>query len=103
MFDRMQGIIAKVMLSQTMTADDGSSRAQAQVHHGVFIDVADSDSDLVCESFASQTGMWLTQWNFPGAKAPKVRRIPDTPEDLSKRSERDFRVFQMGFQPRAIA
>ncbi|WP_250908676.1 phage portal protein family protein [Escherichia coli] len=36
--------ISKAVLGQTMTTDDGSSRAQAEVHNGVRMDIAKWDA-----------------------------------------------------------
>lgn len=97
--DKMQGIISKICLSQTMTTDDGSSRAQASVHEGVAERVVKSDADLICGSFNRSVIRWLTDWNFPGAAYPKVWRILDISEDLNQRVTRDKTIFDMGFKP----
>jgi hypothetical protein len=47
----MDECIAKVVLSQTMTTQDGSSLSQAQVHAGVKLEVVKSDADLLSDSF----------------------------------------------------
>ncbi len=64
---RMDKAISKVILSQTMTTDDGSSRSQAEVHQEVQEAVIKSDADLICESLNQQVVSWLTEWNFPNA------------------------------------
>nr|WP_306670755.1 MULTISPECIES: DUF935 family protein [unclassified Endozoicomonas] len=66
---RMDKAISKVILSQTMTTDDGSSHSQAEVHQEVARSVIKSDADLVCESLNQQVIKWLTEWNFPNANA----------------------------------
>lgn len=83
------GAIAKIILSQTMTTDDGSSRAQAEVHQDVADDVTKADADLLCESFNRGPARWLTAWNFPGARPPRVWRRVEPEEDLKARAERD--------------
>jgi len=95
----MQGMISKICLSQTMTTDDGSSRAQASVHEGVAERVVKSDSDLICGSFNRSVVKWLTDWNFPGAAYPTVWRILERNEDLNQRVVRDKTIFDMGFKP----
>lgn len=95
----MDAAIAKIVLSQTMTTDDGSSRAQAEVHADVKLEVVKADADLICESFADQVIDWLTAWNFPGAKRPQVWRAVEEPEDLKLRSERDKNIMALGFRP----
>ena len=96
----MDAAIAKVVLSQTMTTDDGSSLSQANVHMDVRQDVVKSDADLVCESLNTGPVLWLTEWNFPGAATPRVRRVIEEPEDLKAASERDKTIHDMGFRPR---
>lgn len=91
--------ITKVILSQTMTTEDGSSQSQAQIHMEVRDDVVKGDADLVCESFNGGPAVWLTEWNFPGAVPPKVWRIIEEPEDLKATAERDKMVYDMGFEP----
>ncbi|MDO6575377.1 phage portal protein family protein, partial [Staphylococcus pasteuri_A] len=63
--------ISKIVLSQTMTTDNGSSQSQAKVHSDVKEDVIKADADLICESLNNTAVTWLTNWNFPGAKPPK--------------------------------
>jgi phage gp29-like protein len=96
---RMDAAIAKVILSQTMTTDDGSSLAQGQVHFDVREEVSKSDSDLLHASFRAGPVKWLTEWNFPGAVPPRVYRNFEQPDDLDKKAERDQRIVQMGFKP----
>lgn len=96
----MDAAIAKVVLSQTMTTDNGSSLAQAQVHAGVKLEVVKADADLICESFADQVVRWLVDWNFPGAAYPAVWRDVTEPEDLKARADRDKIIHDMGFAPR---
>jgi Mu-like prophage protein gp29 len=95
----MDQAISKVVVGQTMTTDDGSSRSQAEVHEDVRQDLVKADSDLICESWNRGPGLWLTDWNFPGATAPKVTRDVDLAEDLNERSTRDKTIVDMGFKP----
>ncbi|KAB2888391.1 MAG: DUF935 family protein, partial [Desulfobulbaceae bacterium] len=99
LFDRMQGIIAKVIVGQTMTTDNGSSRSQAEVHMDVRQDIVKADADLICESFNLGPARWLTEWNFPGAAPPRVwRRVEDAP-DLKAIAERDGAIARLGYKP----
>lgn len=99
MYGRMDAAIAKVVLSQTMTTDPGSSLSQAKVHMEVRDEVVSSDSSLVNESFGASPARWLTEWNFAGAAVPKLSRVLEDPEDLGKRAERDEKLHAMGFDP----
>ncbi len=99
MHDAMDKAISKIILSQTMTTDDGSSLAQAQVHAGVAGHVVKSDGDPICESFNRTVGRWWTEYNFPGAVPPRVWRNTEPPEDLNARAERDGKVYALGYEP----
>jgi len=99
--DTMDETIAKVVLGQTMTTEDGASLSQAKVHLQVRADLVKADADLVSESFNRGPVAWLMQWNFPTAAAPKVWRVMEEPEDLTARAERDGKVFALGFKPSA--
>lgn len=103
-FDRlpeyMDAAIAKVVLSQTMTTDDGSSRAQGEVHMDVGLWVAKADADLVCGSFNRGPARWWTDWNFGAdVAAPRLRRLVEPEEDLGQRAEKDQKVKALGFEP----
>ncbi|MEO1082403.1 MAG: DUF935 family protein [Pseudomonadota bacterium] len=97
--ERMDKAISKVVLSQTMTTDDGSSLSQAKVHEDVSKAVIDADADLLNDSFRRQVLGWLRDWNFPGAELPNVVRDTEPEEDLNQRAERDQHIHALGFQP----
>jgi phage gp29-like protein len=99
LYERMDKAISKVVLSQTMTTDDGSSRSQAEVHKGVADWVIKTDSGLLCESFNRGPVAWLSAWNFPSATPPRVKRHTEPAEDLQARAERDNRIFTLGYEP----
>lgn len=99
--DTMDEAVAKAVLGQTMTTDNGSSKAQAEVHMDVRQDIVKADADLVCESFNLGPLRWLTEFNFPGAALPRVFRVVDEPEDLETIAKRDKAIADMtGFVPR---
>lgn len=95
----MDEAIAKVILGQTMTTENGSSRAQAEVHLSVRQDIVEADADLLCGSFNQGPVKWWCEWNFPGATPPRVYRQTEVPEDLAKRAERDSKIFALGYEP----
>lgn len=97
----LDGEIAKIILSQTMTTDDGASLSQAQVHAGVAADIVRADVDLICDSFNAQVGRWLTEWNYPGAAIPRLVRTPRKDPDLNSLVNRDRTLAEMGFPPTA--
>jgi phage gp29-like protein len=95
----MDAAIAKIILSQTMTTEDGSSEAQANVHERVKDSIVESDADLICDSFNRGPVTWLTNWNFPNAAPPRVWRRLDAAPDLNAMAARDKTLFEMGFRP----
>ena len=97
--DRMNAAIAKVVLSQTLTTDAVGGQYKAEVQKSVRNEVVRADADLVCDSFNRSVARWLTEWNFPGAKTPKVWRQVNEEVDLRPRAERDKILFSMGFRP----
>ena len=97
----MDRAITTVVLGQTMTTDDGSSRSQAEVHMEVRDEIVEADAYLVDDSFSRQVGAWLTRWNFPGAAPPVVARIMETPSRQVARAARDKAIVDMGHRPTA--
>ena len=94
----MDAAIAKIILSQTMTTEDGSSEAQANVHERVKDSIVEADADLICDSFNRGPVTWLTAWNFPNAAPPRVWRRLDAAPDLDAMANRDKTLFDMGFR-----
>ena len=99
MFEAMNAAISKIVLGQTMTTENGSSRAQGEVHERVAQKIVESDSDLLSESFNSGPVKWWAEWNYPGAVPPKVYRVTTPPADLTAQAERDTKVHALGFDP----
>lgn len=98
-YQAMNTAITLVVLSQNMTTEDGSSRAQGEVHMDVRQDVVKGDADLTCESLNDGPIRWLTEWNHPGATPPKVWRVIEKPEDLKAAAERDKTLHDIGWTP----
>jgi hypothetical protein len=96
--DHLDSAIAKVILSQTMTTDNGSSRSQAEVHSGVKLEVVKSDADLIDASANATWVRWLVDWNFPGAAYPTISRKLEDEENLNDRATRDKNLSDMGFR-----
>lgn len=100
LIDRMDAAITRVVLSQTMTTDAGPAglgSGQANVHMDVREEITRSDSDLLHESFNRSIATWLTEFNFPGAKPPRVYRIMDDPDDLDTLADRDTTLEGLGW------
>lgn len=99
LWDTCNAGISKVILSETMTLDSGSSRSQAEVHQTVVRSVIKGDGDLICQSFNRSVIKWLTDWNYPGSAYPKVWRKTEAQSDLKIQADRDKILFDMGFVP----
>lgn len=95
----LDAMIAKVIVGQTSTTDSGSWRGTANVHKDVRDEIIKADTDLLCGTFNNGPVRWLTEWNFPGAKPPRVWRVLDDNEDLDNRVKRDKTIYEMGFEP----
>ncbi|WP_321392809.1 DUF935 domain-containing protein [Emcibacter sp.] len=96
---RMDAAIAKVVLSQTMTTDNGSSLSQSEVHQDVRDEVVEADGEELCASFNSGPAVWLTEFNFYGAQPPLLRFITEDSEDLNQVADRDKKLYEMGYEP----
>ena len=97
--DRMNDSITKVVLSQLLTTEAAGGQYKSEVQKAVRNEVVKADSDLICDSFNRTVAVWLTEWNHPGAKSPKVWRRVSEEVDLKPRAERDRILFGMGFRP----
>lgn len=95
----MDAAISKIVLSQTMTTDNGSSRSQAEVHKDVRDDVVKADADILCHSFTQQVVRQLIDFNFPGAGYPTVWRRTEPEQDLADLAERDTKIMSLGYEP----
>ncbi len=97
---RLDGWISKIVLSQTMTTDDGASHAQSSVHMDVRDEVARSDADLIDGSFTEYVADPWRIWNYGDAAAtPILRHKMESPEDQDKAAERDERLGNLGYVP----
>ena len=97
--DKMNDAISKIVVGQTMTTDDGSSRSQAEVHLTVRDEKVIADAHLLDDSFTRSVVRWLIEWNFPGATLPRVRRQFADFGANKEQSERDKMLFDMGYRP----
>lgn len=103
LYDRMNAAIAKVILGHTGSSDATPGRLGGEDNaHDVRQDLVKADADLVCQSFNRGPAAWLTEWNFPGARPPRVWRQVDEGEDLDMRSQVDERLHAMGYEPESV-
>jgi len=77
----------------------GALASVAILRNEVRLELVQADADLLSATLNSTLIPWITYFNCPGAKPPKVQRIVKASEDLKVRSERDKNLFAMGFRP----
>lgn len=100
-YDHMNAAISKIILSQTMTTDDGSSLSQATVHERVGDAVKKGDADLLNGSFNGGPVRWLVDYNraaLGDCEYPTVWRRIEPEEDVNARADREPKLFQVGYQ-----
>lgn len=98
----MDELISKAVLGETMSttaSSAGLGSGQADVQDDVRLEVAKDDADELAETLNTGIVQWITEFNVPGAKPPKVRRVFDEPEDTSKLADRDTKLVAMGYEP----
>ena len=94
----MDAAIAKVILSQTMTTDDGSSLAQGRVHKDVRDEIVEADAALIDDSFNRQVIAPWCFWNFgPDVRPPRVQRRLEEETDLKALAEVDKTLADIGW------
>ena len=98
--EKWDTLLPQIILGQTMTTQDGSSRSQASVHKDVQDEIIQKDADLLCESFNNTVVKWICAFNFPSVVPPKIKRKILQKEDLSARASREQVIAQMtGLRP----
>ncbi|MEO0501182.1 MAG: DUF935 family protein [Pseudomonadota bacterium] len=85
----MDGAIAKVILSQVGTTENGKYAGTADTHADVKLEVVKADADMWSDSFNAGPVTWWTEFNFPGAAAPRFVRAVQEEEDLKKIADTD--------------
>ena len=95
----MDEAIAKVVLSQTMTTQDGASLSQAKVHAGVKLEVIKADADLLSDSFNEGPPRWWTDVNFGvDVASPIIVREVEEEEDTQAQAETDNSLKGLGWE-----
>ncbi len=95
----MDGEIAKIILSQTMTTDSGSSNAQSQTHEGVKLEIVKADADMLSDSFNAGPARWYTDFNYgPDVASPRVVRIVEEEDDLKDAADTDAALKGLGWE-----
>ncbi|MGV3629147.1 MAG: DUF935 domain-containing protein [Betaproteobacteria bacterium] len=103
MSEVMDQAIAKVVLGHVGSIESTPGKLGGESNaRDVRQDLIKADADLLCESFNAGPARWLTEWNFPGAAAPRVWRQVEKGQDLLKRAQVDKALHGMGWEPESI-
>ena len=79
MVDWCDAQTSKGVVGQTMTVEDGSSLAQAQIHADIRADIVDDDVRQMCETLTDGLVAWYCALNFAPRRAgwPRIAPPPD--------------------------
>ena len=102
MADYLDGQISKAVLGQTMTTDDGSSLAQAQVHENVRFDILRADGRQVATTLNRDLIRPFIAFNFgPQEHYPTVAVPVAEAEDIKTLSEALSTLVPLGLRVRS--
>lgn len=85
--------------SPTAKGGGGAQQTAALAREEVRLELVQADADLLSATLNATLSPWLTAYNVPGARPPKIWRQVQQAEDLKIRSERDRNLFSLGFRP----
>ncbi len=91
--------IAQVILGQVMTSQSVGGQYKAEVQDSVKDDIVKADADLLCASLNNTVVKWLTEWNFPNAKPPKVWLLTQDEIDQQATSTTYANIAKLGYRP----
>ena len=99
LMDRLDKQVSKLVLGQTMTADDGASLGQAKIHNEVRIDILRADARQMAATVGDQLVRWAVAMNFgPQDRYPAVEWPVSEPEDVKALSEALYRTVSLGLR-----
>lgn len=91
--------VSKAVLGQTMTTDDGGSRAQAMVHDEVRTDLLKADARGVGKCVTRDLLTPFVAFNFGvGAPVPHLNLVVEEPEDIESLSTALERLVPLGLR-----
>ncbi|WP_150526267.1 DUF935 domain-containing protein [Roseibium sediminis] len=91
--------ISKLVVGQTMTADDGSSMAQAEVHNDVRMDILKADGKQLAATLNRDLIIPFVNFNFgPQPVYPMVSFPVPEPEDLTALADSLAKLLPHGFR-----
>ena len=96
----MDTAITTTILGQTATTDTGQWVGTAQIQKEVRDEVVASDARMADRALNITLSRWITEWNFPGAATPIIRRDVEPSEDLDARADREKTIYETtGYVP----
>lgn len=99
LLDYLDKQVSKLVVGQTMTADDGSSQAQAKIHDKVRLDITQADCRQLGNTLNRDLIPWYVSLNFgPQDAYPKVTLPVAEPEDIKELTEAVARLVPLGLK-----
>lgn len=90
--------VSKGVLGQTMTADDGSSNSQAQVHQLVRLDIMTADAKALSNTLQRQLVQPFIDLNYGPGNYPKLSVIVPKPENVAGLVEALAKLVPLGLE-----
>lgn len=91
--------VSKIVIGQTMSTDNGSSKAQAQVHNEVRMDIVEWDGRQLARSINRDLIAWAVALNFgQNARAPWVEFPMPKREDIAVKSTAIAKLVPLGLK-----
>jgi phage gp29-like protein len=93
--------ITHTILGESPIAKGGGGQAAsaAITRNEVRLELVQADADLLSATLNSTLIKWITEFNVPGAKPPRVWRKVEEQKDLGAVATRDLTICEMGFKP----
>lgn len=99
LLDYVDKQVSKLVVGQTMTADDGASMAQAVVHNKVRLDLQQADCRQMSNTINRDLIPWFVAMNFgPQDAYPRVTLPVPEPEDIKELTEAVARLVPLGLK-----
>jgi len=99
LLDYVDQQVSKLVVGQTMTADNGSSKAQAEVHNDVRMDILKADGKQLAATLNRDLVIPFVNFNFgPQDVYPLVSFPAPEPEDLTALSDSLAKLVPLGLR-----
>jgi phage gp29-like protein len=91
--------VSKLVVGQTMTADDGASMAQAKVHNEVRLDIQRADGVQLATTCTRDLVRWAVAMNFgPQDAYPRIELPVAEPEDVKELADAISKLVPAGLK-----